>query len=133
MISAAFLLLVGMIAVLSTGINRRSYELHLPVPEKLSGISVEKGSGQAEITGREEIEGLIDVLNGSGRSTKEESISDAPVNASEMLKVDFHFTEKGTSTLFLYEKGGFYYIEQPYNGIYRISDAEYYAVGEYAD
>lgn len=127
----AILLAAGTIAAVFFSINRRSYELHLPTPEKLAGVSVEKENRQAEITDGKEVKDLIDVLSGSGRSTKKESISDAPRGAEELLKVDFHFAQKGISTLFLYEKGGCYYIEQPYNGIYMISDEEYRAVGKY--
>ena len=35
------------------------------------------------------------------------------------IKIDFQF-ETGTSTIFAYEDSGKYYIEQPYQGIYKI-------------
>lgn len=126
------LLLFGIVAVFIFCLNRKGYELHLPTQEKLAGISVEGENGQADITDNEEMKALIYVLGGSGsRNTKEESISDAPVNAEELLRVDFHFAEEGTSTLFVYKRGGQYYIEQPYNGIYKISGDEYNAVENY--
>lgn len=130
---AVILLAGGIMAVFFFGVNRRSYELHLPPAEKLTGISVEKGKAEAEITDGVEMEALIYVLSGSdgSRSTKEESISDAPRGAEELLKVDFHFAEKGTSTLFVFRKGEQYYMEQPYNGIYRISGDEFNAVEKY--
>lgn len=79
------------------------------------------------------MEDLIYVLSGSDDSkrTKEESISDAPWGAQELLKVDFYFAEGGTSTLFAFRKSGQYYMEQPYNGIYRISGDEYSTVEKY--
>lgn len=132
-VSTVIILSVTIIAVIFSGINRRSYELHLPTQEKLIGISLEKGDRQAEITEGREIEDLLYALGGSGkgRETTEESISDAPVNVKESVKVDLHFAEQGTSTLFLYQKGGGYYIEQPYNGIYQISGEEYNTVEKY--
>lgn len=132
-IPAVILLSAGIITLLFFDIGGRSYELHLPAREKLEKISVEGENGQAEITDGEEMEELIYVLGGSGngRKTKGESISDAPRGAEELMKVDFHFAEKGTSTLFVFKKGGGYYIEQPYNGIYKISGDEYNAVGKY--
>lgn len=132
--AAVVLLLFGIIAAFIFRLNRRTYELHLPAQEKLAGISVEGENGQADITDGEEIKNLIYVLGGSGgRNTKEESISDAPVNAERLLRVDFHFAEEGTSTLFVFKRGGQYYIEQPYNGIYKISGDEYNAIEKYID
>lgn len=132
--AAVVLLLLGIIAVFIFRLNRRTYELHLPEQEKLAEISVEGENGQADITDGEEMKNLIYVLGGSGsRNTKEESISDAPVNAEGILRVDFHFAEEGTSTLFVYKRGGQYYIEKPYNGIYKISGDEYNAVENYID
>lgn len=130
--AAVVLMLFGIIAVFIFRLNRRGYELHLPAQEKLAGISVEGENGQADITDGEAMKDLIYVLSGSGsRNTKEESISDAPVNAEGLLRVDFHFAEEGNSTLFVFKRGGQYYIEQPYNGIYKISGDEYNAVEDY--
>lgn len=127
------LLAVGIAAMIVTGMHKGSYELKLPEQENLAGITIEKEGKQEEITDGEEIKNIIYILYGSdkGRNTKEESISDAPVNVNDSIKVDFNFAEKGTSTLFVYKKGGQYYIEQPYNGIYRISGDEYDSIEKY--
>ena len=39
-------------------------------------------------------------------------------------EIDFQF-EAGTSTLFAYEDSGKYYVEQPYQGIYKIDSQLY--------
>lgn len=54
----------------------------------------------------------------SSESTKKESVQDVP-QAESYIKIDFRF-ETGTSTIFAYEDSGKYYIEQPYQGIYKI-------------
>ena len=40
------------------------------------------------------------------------------------IKIDFQF-ETGTSTIFAYEENGKHYIEQPYQGIYKIDSQLY--------
>ena len=50
--------------------------------------------------------------------TKKESVQDCP-QVESYIKIDFQF-ETGTSTIFAYEDSGKYYIEQPYQGIYKI-------------
>lgn len=58
-------------------------------------------------------------------------MQDYPVNAENIMKFELQFKEQGTSTLFVYMKKDKYYIEQPYNGIYRISGDEYNSIQKY--
>ena len=44
--------------------------------------------------------------------------------AESYIKIDFQF-ETGTSTLFAYKDSGKYYVEQPYQGIYKIDSQLY--------
>ncbi len=100
--------------------NKPKYTLHLPEVEKLEKITI----NQKEITNKKTMSEILNQLN-KKRTTKEKSIQDSPVNTKEKLKIDFHFIEKGVSTIFLYQKNNHFYIEQPYNGIYKITESEY--------
>lgn len=111
--------------------DRRTYELHLPPAENLKSISLEQNNGQSTIDDSGEIKEILDIIGGEKRTTKEESIQDAPVNAEDEIKIDFQFSETGVSTLFVYKKNNKYYIEQPYNGIYQISVEEYHSIENY--
>lgn len=62
-------------------------------------------------------------LTGTGRTTKEESIQDIPTGMEESITITFNSGEK--TTVFVYKKADKYYIEQPYNGIYEITQEEY--------
>ena len=59
----------------------------------------------------------------SSEPTNKESVQDVP-QAESYIKIDFQF-ETGTSTLFAYEDSGKYYVEQPYQGIYKIDSQLY--------
>lgn len=109
----------------------RTYELHLPPAENLKSISLEQNNIQSTIDDSGEIKAILDIIGGEKRTTREESIQDAPVNAEDEVKIDFHFSEAGTSTLFVYKKNNKYYIEQPYNGIYQISEEDYHSIENY--
>lgn len=65
------------------------------------------------------------------RTTTNESIQDSPINVENEIKIDFEYEENKTSTVFVYKKNGKYFIEQPYNGIYRISPDEYNSIEKY--
>ena len=62
---------------------------------------------------------------------QEESIQDYPVNSDNIVQVNFVFNESGESTLFVYMKNGNYYLEQPYNGIYRINGDAYNSIEKF--
>lgn len=125
------------LAVLVAGLLRffsRSYQLHLPDYNNLKGVTLTHNGGEeVELQGAY-AEDVLFILTGNGRTTNEESIEDAPVNVDDWIKVDFHFTGGGTSTLFVYHHSrtdGEYFIEQPYNGIYQISGDEYNSIEKY--
>lgn len=115
--------------------NTRSYELRLPDFEDLKGVTLaQKGGDETQLVDAY-AEDVLLILKGNGRTTRVESIQDAPVNVADWIKVDFCFTGGGTSTLFVYHnpesQNGEYFIEQPYNGIYAISGDEYNSIMKY--
>lgn len=112
-------------------LNRTSYCLNLPVIQELSKLTLKQNEKSIEINNVEEIKDIIDVLNGVKRVTKQESIQDYPINVDNEIKIDFELKESGTSTVFVYENNDKYFIEQAYNGIYRISPDEYNSIEKY--
>lgn len=127
---AALLLAVFAATVLWINPGRR-YTLNLPAPEKLESIVLAQGEQSSTVSSRDRMNTLLNILTGPGRTTKGESIQDSPVNAENIFQIDFHFIGQGASTLFVYERKGKFYIEQPYNGIYTISAGEFDSIGEY--
>ncbi len=128
-----FLILLFIITFILIILNKKNYELNLPEQEKLKSITIEIQANQKEIIDTQEIQDIIYILNnsGKGRNTKQESINDFPVNTENIITVKFNFEEEGTSTIFVYIRNNNYYIEQPYNGIYKISGDEYNSIEKY--
>ena len=111
--------------------NNRTYKINLPELEKLESITLEKDGNEKIITNDEEIKEVLEILKGKERNTKTQSIQDEPVNISNKIKIEINFKEIGQSILFIYEKDNKCYIEQPYNGIYKISGDEYKSIEKY--
>lgn len=112
-----------------------TYELTLPDYDDIDSATLTRRNGtEAELTAAY-AQDVLFVLNGNERSTKTESVQDAPVNVEDWIQVDFHHIGGGSSTLFVYQrpeaKNGGYFIEQPYNGIYEISGDEYNSIDKY--
>ena len=125
------LLMLMILGIFYYFMNRRTYNLNLPQLEKLESISLEQDTNKKVINDNEKMKDIINILNERERTSKEESIQDSPVNTSNKVKIDFNFKETGASTLFVYERNNKYYIEQPYNGIYKISMDEYNSIEKY--
>lgn len=125
------LLMLMILGIFYYFMNRRTYNLNLPQLEKLESISLEQDTNKKVINDNEKMKDIINILNETKRTSKEESIQDSPVNTTNKIKIDFNFKETGASTLFVYERNNKYYIEQPYNGIYRISMDEYNSIEKY--
>lgn len=111
--------------------DRRTYELNLPEIEAITRIELERKADGVALFRIEEMEDVINVLYGVKRITETESIQDSPINVDDKIKIDFYYNEENCSTVFVYKKNFKYYIEQPYNGIYRISADEYNAIEKY--
>ena len=113
--------------------SKKEYTLTLPKEENIESVFFEKDNNKKEVKDTEEIKDIIYVLSGSGkgRTTNEESVQDYPVNAEDIIKIEFNLYDEKQSTLFVYKKNGKMYIETPYNGIYRINGDEYNSMEKY--
>lgn len=113
--------------------SKKEYTLTLSKEENIESVFFEKDNNKKEVKDTEEIKDIIYVLSGSGkgRTTNEESVQDYPVNAEDIIKIEFNLKDEKQSTLFVYKKNGKMYIETPYNGIYRINGDEYNSMEKY--
>lgn len=127
--------ILGMILIITFALglvyyfrDRRTYTLDLPEIEECNKITIEKNEKYIEISDINEMKEIKDILYGIKRISENESVQDSPVNVKDEIKVNFYFNEGNSSTVFVYKKNFKYYMEQPYNGIYPISEDEYNSI-----
>ena len=123
-----FILVILIFTLCFAIINKPKYNLKLPEISDISSISVTLNDNEIKLEKEEDITGIITTLMSNGRTTKIESIQDFPVNVSNVITIKIYHKSSGSSTLFVYERKGNYYLEQPYNGIYEISSDEYNSI-----
>ena len=112
-------------------INKYSYTLNIPSDDSVYSINLEQNGKKIEVSEQDKIKDIIYIISEVKRTTTNESIQDSPINVENEIKIDFEYEENKTSTVFVYKKNGKYFIEQPYNGIYRISPDEYNSIEKY--
>lgn len=123
-----FILVILIFTLCFAIINKLKYNLKLPEISDVSSIFVTLNDNEVKLDKEEEITSIITTLMSNGRTTKIESIQDFPVNVSNVITIKIYHKSSGSSTLFVYERKGNYYLEQPYNGIYEISSDEYNSI-----
>ncbi len=106
-------------------LNKRTYNLELPMAEEISNITIVQNTKAIDVSDSQEIKNIVETLGGVKRITKKESIQDMPVNVENEIKIDFKTINNRTDTIFVYKNKNKFYIEQPYNGIYEITEDEY--------
>mgnify|MGYP000653724762 FL=1 len=109
-------------------INKYSYTLNIPSDDSVYSINLEQNGKRIEVSEQDKIKDIIYIISEVKRTTTNESIQDSPINVENEIKIDFKYEENKTSTVFVYKKNGKYFVEQPYNGIYRISPDEYNSI-----
>ena len=112
-------------------INKYSYTLNIPSDDSVYSINLEQNGKRIEVSEQDKIKDIIYIISEVKITTTNESIQDSPINVENEIKIDFEYEENKTSTVFVYKKNGKYFVEQPYNGIYRISPDEYNSIEKY--
>ena len=96
---------------------------HSVAPNKrITSVDVTVGENTTNHSDTAWISEIISDIS-SSEPTSKQSVQDFPQTES-YIKIDFQF-ETGTSTIFAYEENGKHYIEQPYQGIYKIDSQLY--------
>lgn len=115
-----FLCLACVLTLVACG--KKADSITLPQTDEITSIDITVGENTVSHSDKTWISEIIANIS-SSEPTKKESVQDVP-QAESYIKIDFQF-ETGTSTLFAYEDSGKYYVEQPYQGIYKIDSQLY--------
>ena len=115
-----FLCLTCVLTLVACG--KKVAPITLPQTDEITSIDITFGENTVSHSDKTWISEIIADIS-SSEPTKKESVQDFP-QAESYIKIDFrHETfrlETGTITIFAYEDRGKYYLEQPYQGIYKI-------------
>ena len=110
-----FLCLACVLTLVACG--KKADPITLPKTDQITSIDITVGGNTVSHSDKTWISEIIADIS-SSEPTKKESVQDFP-QVESYIKIDFRH-EKGTITIFAYEDRGKYYLEQPYQGIYKI-------------
>ena len=110
-----FLCLTCILTLAACG--KKAVPITLPRADEITSIDITFEENTVSHSDKTWISEIIADIS-SSEPTKKESVQDFP-QAKNYIKIDFRL-ETGTITIFAYEDKGKYYLEQPYQGIYKI-------------
>ena len=108
----------------------RTETMTLPETGKIASVDVTAGDQTVRHTDEAWISEMVTTFSGA-EPTGRESVQDVP-QAEEFIRLDLQLGS-GASTLFAYQEGGSFYVEQPYQGIWRITGEQYTWLGRRSD
>lgn len=111
--------------------KNKEYVINLFELKEISSITIDtlaQYDNKKEFKDKESIEEIYEVF--ADKKTNVESVNDIPVNPDILYFVKFKNDSGNYKSAYIYKKGNQYYIEQPYNGIYQITEDEYTKIEE---
>lgn len=123
-----FIAFIVILAIfLSACSTNKDSSLRLPNKTDVTAVSISCDEKKVKITDKEVIEKLFADLS-TVRIKSDESYNDAPM-AEKYIRISFEvFGRKTGDDTFIFEKGGKFFIEQPYHGIFSIEESQYSAI-----
>ena len=106
--------------------KNKEYEINLFELEEISSITIDtlaQYDNKKEFKDEETIEQIYEVF--ANKKTSIESVNDIPVNPDILYFVKFKNNSENYKSAYIYKKDNLYYIEQPHNGIYQVTEDEY--------
>lgn len=111
--------------------KNKEYVINLFELKEISSITIDtlaQYDNKKEFKDKESIEEIYEVF--ADKKTNVESVNDIPVNPDILYFVKVKNESGNYKSAYIYKKGNQYYIEQPYNGIYQITEDEYTKIEE---
>ena len=106
--------------------KNKEYVINLFELKEISSITIDtlaQYDNKKEFKDKESIEEIYEVF--ADKKTNVESVNDIPVNPDILYFVKFKNDSGNYKSAYIYKKDNQYYIEQPYNGIYQVTEDEY--------
>lgn len=105
--------------------SRQVFIPDIPNSYNLSSISYELPTGIVTVAEEEKMDKILNGLHELNLSTQLVSVQDYPTDVENIVAIRFNYREDAVGNLYIYSKKDKYYLEEPYNGIYKITKDEY--------
>ena len=122
-----YVLICTFIVIGTTACSKdKDYTLNIGKLDEISSITIDTLAQEDNIKEFSDKNSIHEIYNiFSEKTTNVESVNDNPSNPDILYLIKFNNSNDESKSAYVYKKGNKYYIEQPYNGIYKITEEEY--------
>ena len=111
-------IMCGVVYVLSN--NRK---INLPKMGEVEEVLIKEDNRVVTISDKKEIEKIYKIIE--NKKSMKKSVTDTPKDVKKLIKISFIIGDDEKNIMNIYMKDDMYYLEQPYNGIFKLSKKEY--------
>ena len=111
-------IMCGVVYVLSN--NKK---INLPKMREFEEVLIKEDNRAVTISDKKEIEKIYKIVE--NKKSMKKSVTDTPKDVKKLTKISFIIGDDEKNIMNIYMKDDMYYLEQPYNGIFKLSKKEY--------
>ena len=111
-------IMCGVVYVLSN--NKK---INLPKMGEVEEVLIKEDNRVVTISDKKEIEKIYKIIE--NKKSMKKSVTDTPKDVKKLTKISFIIGDDEKNIMNIYMKDDMYYLEQPYNGIFKLSKKEY--------
>ena len=111
-------IMCGVVYVLSN--NKK---INLPKRGEVEEVLIKEDNRVVTISDKKEIEKIYKIIE--NKKSMKKSGTDTPKDVKKLIKISFIIGDDEKNIMNIYMKDDMYYLEQPYNGIFKLSKKEY--------
>ena len=111
-------IMCGVVYVLSN--NKK---INLPKMREFEEVLIKEDNRAVTISDKKEIEKIYKIVE--NKKSMKKSVTDTPKDVKKLTKISFIIGDAEKNIMNIYMKDDMYYLEQPYNGIFKLSKKEY--------
>lgn len=115
----SFIFLMMALILCFSACGKKAALIALPSADKITSIEVTGGVEDIIVTDKEAIAAIIEKVS-EAQPTSQESVQDVPL-VDEYTRIDM-VSDGEILSIFVYQKDGNWYVEQPYQGIYKTDE-----------
>ena len=98
-------------------------KINLPKMGEVEEVLIKEDNRVVTISDKKEIEKIYKIIE--NKKSMKKSVTDTPKDVKKLTKISFIIGDDEKNIMNIYMKDDMYYLEQPYNGIFKLSKKEY--------
>ena len=98
-------------------------KINLPKMGEVEEVLIKEDNRVVNINDKKEIEKIYKIIE--NKKSMKKSVTDTPKDVKKLIKISFIIGDDEKNIMNIYMKDDMYYLEQPYNGIFKLSKKEY--------